>query len=668
MRYFSILIIFGFLFSSTPYKVLSQGCYELVWSDEFNYNGLPDSTNWSYEVGSSGWGNNELQYYTQNRLKNARVEDSILIIEAHKESYQGSQYTSARLITYPNKLYWKYGKIEARIKLPYGQGIWPAFWMLGRDIFEGNGWPACGEIDIMELIGGGEGKDDVSHGTIHWEDAQGNHAMYGDSYQLSQGIFNDDFHDFTIEWNTTSIKWYMDGIKFHEADITPSHLSEFHNEFFILLNVAVGGNWPGNPNSTTQFPQQMMVDYVRVYQKNQTPEIKGKKKVIKAESGVSYSTVESNEFIYSWSVPADAQIVSGQGTHNIKVAWGCTSGTVSCELITRCDTHQLSLPVELAPLQISGKKIVEVNEKNLIYSLPPSFETTYSWMLPEGVQATSEMVSNTIVLDWGSTDGVIKVVTENNCGMDSAQIQVNIVRQLPYPDPEQPHVIPGFLASTDYDYGGEGIAYHDSDAENKGPGSRQDEGVDTEPNDGGENVGWTVAGEWLEYTIQVEKTSLYDIEFRVASTNSNGAFKILFNNEERASVINVPSTGSWTSFTSIYAEDIPLNNTDTLMRIRIETGDFNLGRMVFTESGIGIESNSNKNNIMVYPTAVNYWLQVKNASQQAEFYISDIQGRTMKKGVLSQNKVNVSGLNHGVYLITISDNGHKQTTRFVKIN
>jgi PKD repeat protein len=233
----------------------------LIWSDEFDYSGLPDPSKWNMETGGGGWGNNELQYYTDTE-NNAMVENGILTITAREESVGGRDYTSARITT-QNKFDFKYGRIEARIKLPYGQGIWPAFWMLGAN-FSSVGWPTCGEIDIMEMVGGTD-KDNTVHATLHW-DNDGANANYGLSYTLPSGIFADDYHIFAVEWDSQEIKAYMDDIEYFVADITPEQLSEFQNNFFILLNVAVGGNWPGSPDATTSFPQTMEVDYVRVYQ------------------------------------------------------------------------------------------------------------------------------------------------------------------------------------------------------------------------------------------------------------------------------------------------------------------------------------------------------------------------------------------------------------------
>jgi len=236
----------------------------LIWSDEFDYTGFPDPSKWNIETGGNGWGNNELQYYT-NSQNNVLVDNEILTITAREESVGGRDYTSARITT-QNKFTFKYGRIEARIKLPYGQGMWPAFWMLGANI-NSVSWPACGEIDIMEMVGG-PGNDNTTYATLHW-DNDGTHADYGQSYTLPSGILADDYHIFAVEWNSQGINAFIDDIQYYTVDITPAQLSEFHNNFFIILNVAVGGNWPGSPDETTSFPQTMEVDYVRVFQESE---------------------------------------------------------------------------------------------------------------------------------------------------------------------------------------------------------------------------------------------------------------------------------------------------------------------------------------------------------------------------------------------------------------
>lgn len=227
----------------------------LVWADEFDGTSL-NTDDWTYETGDNGWGNNELQNYLSG-TNNATVADGRLTIEAKKV---GSSYTSARIKT-QGKQSFQYGRIDIRAVLPQGQGIWPALWMLGEN-FSTTGWPACGEIDIMELVGH---EPDKVYGTAHWEN-QGSHAEFGGNKELSSGVFADEFHVFSIIWDAQEITWLLDDVPYHAMSITPSELSEFKEEFFFIFNVAVGGNWPGSPNATTQFPQKMIVDYVRVFQ------------------------------------------------------------------------------------------------------------------------------------------------------------------------------------------------------------------------------------------------------------------------------------------------------------------------------------------------------------------------------------------------------------------
>lgn len=232
----------------------SSDTWQLVWSDEFDGTGI-NSANWTFETGGSGWGNNELEYYT-NRPENATIDNGALIIVAKNESYGGKAYTSARMKTQGLQSF-TYGRIEARIKLPIGQGIWPAFWTLGNSISQ-VGWPKCGEIDIMEHIN----TEQAVHGTMHWDN--NGHAQYGGSVPCDVT----QYHVYSIEWNAGAITWFVDGGKYWEGNITNNINStdEFHLPFFIILNLAVGGNWPGNPTGTTPFPDTMFVDYVRVYQ------------------------------------------------------------------------------------------------------------------------------------------------------------------------------------------------------------------------------------------------------------------------------------------------------------------------------------------------------------------------------------------------------------------
>lgn len=238
----------------------SPPAWQLVWHDEFD-GAVLDTTKWTWDTGGNGWGNAELEYYT-NRVENAHLENGYLVIEARQEPFGNRAYTSARLKTQGLGA-WKYGRIEARIRIPRGQGMWPAFWMLGDDIGQ-VGWPGCGEIDIMENIGKEPSR---VHGTVHGPNYSGANGV-GGSYDLRSGAFADDFHVFAIEWQASGIQWFVDSTLY--KTVLPGDLPGrwvFEHPFFILLNVAVGGYWPGNPDSTTLFPQTMLVDYVRLYQR-----------------------------------------------------------------------------------------------------------------------------------------------------------------------------------------------------------------------------------------------------------------------------------------------------------------------------------------------------------------------------------------------------------------
>ncbi len=239
--------------------------WKLIWSDEFDgaKGSTPDSSKWVMETGGNGFGNNELEYYT-NRADNAAQDgNGKLVITAQAESYMGRNYTSARLKT-AGKFKHTYGRFEARLKLPAGQGLWPAFWMLGSNLDTGTAWPDCGEIDVMENIGK---EPTLVHGTIHGPGYSGGNGI-GKEYELpSKAAFSADYHVFAIEWEQNELRWYVDGTLYQTRK--PSDLSGkkwvYDHDFFILLNLAVGGQWPGNPDNTTKFPQTLTADYVRVY-------------------------------------------------------------------------------------------------------------------------------------------------------------------------------------------------------------------------------------------------------------------------------------------------------------------------------------------------------------------------------------------------------------------
>jgi beta-glucanase (GH16 family) len=249
----------------------------LTWSDEFDgpAGQAPNQSKWKYDIGGGGWGNNELEYYTSSTSNAALDGNGNLVITARRENpagyscwYGSCQYTSARLLT-ADRFTQAYGRFEARIKIPRGQGLWPAFWMLGNDIGS-VGWPNSGEIDIMENVGF---EPSTVHGTIHGPGYSGAGGL-GGGYTLPGGQqFANDFHTFTVDWASDSITWYVDGQQYVRK--TPADLGGnrwvFNHPFFMIMNVAVGGSWPGNPDGSTVFPQQMVIDYVRVYSAGSNP-------------------------------------------------------------------------------------------------------------------------------------------------------------------------------------------------------------------------------------------------------------------------------------------------------------------------------------------------------------------------------------------------------------
>lgn len=265
-----LVFLFGIMGCETDDQQTVTRFTNLVLSDEFNTDGMPDSNLWAYDIGrgpnGDGWGNQELQYYT-DRSENVTIQNGVLLITAREESFEGSQYTSARLLT-KDLFEQQYGRFEARIRLPWGQGIWPAFWMLGADIDE-NPWPGAGEIDIMEYRGQ---EPSVLIGSVHGPGYSAGNAI-SKEFTLENDRFDTGFHIFGIEWGPDFINFYVDDILYNQ--ITPEDIDEetngegawvFDKPFYILMNVAVGGTFVGSPDADTQFPQTMLVDYVRVYE------------------------------------------------------------------------------------------------------------------------------------------------------------------------------------------------------------------------------------------------------------------------------------------------------------------------------------------------------------------------------------------------------------------
>jgi beta-glucanase (GH16 family) len=342
------LIIILLLFSGHGH--LTAQCPQVVWEDEFEQTVLDDNK-WSFQIGDGcdinlcGWGNNELQWY---QSQNVELADGVLKIIAKEEQVNNKSYTSARIRTL-GKGDWAYGRFEASIKLPAGRGMWPAFWMLPTKQVYGK-WPKSGEIDIVELIGS---ETDKVYGTIHYGLPWPNNAYTHESYRLHEGEFADQFHKFAVEWEANEIRWLLDDYVYsikHPEDIAP-HAWPFDQDFHFVLNLAVGGDWPGAPDANTSFPQTMEVEYVRVFD-GFLPSLTGKREVEENEKAVKYAINNAPEgSTFTWALPEGAALIEGQGTSEITVNWGHTGGDIKVVINNACKAQEIALDVLVkAPL------------------------------------------------------------------------------------------------------------------------------------------------------------------------------------------------------------------------------------------------------------------------------------------------------------------------------
>lgn len=308
-----------------------QECYQLIWSDEFNYTGAPLSADWDYDLGGGGWGNNELQTYTNSRV-NSKVENGKLIISALKS---GGNWTSARLVT-RGKHDILYGRVEVRAKLPVGKGTWPAIWMLSTD-WQYGGWPKSGEIDIMEHVGYDPGK---VHGTVHTESF--NHSIgtqVGKSTMVPD--FSTAFHTYTMEWTADKIDLYVDDLKYFTFtnDKTGNYKTwPFDKRFHLLLNIAIGGNWGGAQGIDPNLTQATMeIEYVRLYSKTQIPVITGTTFAVPGDN-YKFSVPANPSATYQWTFPQGVEVISGESTSEVTVKWGNTPGDVTAKISASCGT------------------------------------------------------------------------------------------------------------------------------------------------------------------------------------------------------------------------------------------------------------------------------------------------------------------------------------------
>ncbi|MFZ5940972.1 MAG: family 16 glycosylhydrolase [Bacteroidota bacterium] len=410
------------LLAMAPVFAMAQ-CEILIWQDNFDGTEINREI-WNVLDDNSGGGNAELQYYT-SRPSNVYIENGNLVLKAIKENYEGKIFTSGKVTT-KGIVDWKYGRIEARMRLPEGQGIWPAFWMLSSDNVYGE-WPNSGEIDIMELIG--QEPSNV-YGTLHfgppWNYTNG-------IYTLSSGKFSDDFHTFAIDWAEDSIKWYVDGFMYSKktvADVDqPFQWNAFKERFYVILNLAVGGNWPGSPDATTVFPQTMEIDYVRVYGDPTKQDIRALDKAYPNARHVRYTFTDMPGATFTWSVPAGATIIGGEGTHAISVDWGCDPGTITLDVTNiGCDDQHYELPVSFSELTVAGPSELFPLEDG-VYSLPEMSGTSYTWQYPADA-VPDGTPDDSLLIKWGCDAGYVKVSISNNCFSDRDSMAVALTEPL----------------------------------------------------------------------------------------------------------------------------------------------------------------------------------------------------------------------------------------------
>ncbi|MBN1481230.1 glycosyl hydrolase family protein [candidate division KSB1 bacterium] len=516
--FYAVTVLIFFVFPTMGY---TQG-YQLVWSDEFDGPDI-DLTKWEHEVNGLGGGNNELQYYT-DRLENSFIENGCLVIQALEETFTGPdgtrEYTSARLRTL-NKGDFLYGRFEARIKLPSGQGMWPAFWMLPTDWVYG-GWAASGEIDVMEAINIPKSVYSTIHYGGAWPDNVSSGCTYTEGHGPKATDFSKDFHIYSMEWEPGIMRWYVDGNLFcTKTDWWSSAApfpAPFNQRFYILLNLAVGGDWPGAPDASTVFPQHYIIDYVRVYQiANDPPSVTITNPQDGASLPVGDILIEATASDPDGSITSVAFYQNGNylgedTTEPYSYTWnGTTDGCYTLRAIAADDGG---------------------------YSAEDEIDITVGIGCPQTPFYGTPM----------SVPGTI----------EAEDFDLGRAGEAYY----------------DTDAGNAGGAYRtnvDVDIEACG--------------EGGYNIGWINPDEWLEYTVNVSAAENYTIEVRAASLTSGGTFHIEFDGVDVTGPVSVPATGDWQAWTTVQISNVSLDAGEQVMRFYSESDGYNLNFIKIIEPG-----------------------------------------------------------------------------------
>lgn len=550
--------------------------WSLVWSDEFDGTAL-DAANWTPAIGNGcpslcGWGNNELQYY---RSQNIAVGGGFLTITAKRENYGGAQFTSGRLHS-RGKQSFLYGRIEMRAKLPTGGGMWPAFWMMPEaDVY--GGWAASGEIDIMESANGTTTVGGALHYGGEWPDNTSTSTGYTPGYN-----FADDFHVYTLEWEPDAIRWYVDGVLFstrtssqwYSANAPGNARAPFDQEFYILLNAAVGGWYTGCTEPacvTADFPQQYVIDYVRVYED-----------IVNAAPTVAITTPAPGATPPAGDILIEAEADDADGS------------------VAR----------------------VEFYDGGTLLGTDDTAPYAYTWT---GVGDGCYRIVAKAVDDQGAEGtAAVDITVGAGCG------------QAAYGG--TPPVLPALIEAEDFDVGGEGVAYHDTDASNNGGQYRTDESVDIEicqDAGGGFNVGWLPVGEWLEYTITVPAAGTYTIETRVACLTGGGRFHMEFDGVDRTGDVVVPVTTGWQTWATVTATAQLTAGTQVMRFVPTDDG-FNVNSFEFTTDGtVDVPSAADAGAVLhpAYPNPFNPSTTLAyelTAPQRVTLAVYDVAGRRVR--------------------------------------
>ena len=551
--------------------------YSLVWSDEFDGSSL-NTANWTPDIGTGcpslcGWGNNELEYY---RSQNVTVTGGNLVLTARAESYGGASFTSGKVTT-RGKRSFLYGRVEMRAKLPTGGGMWPAFWMMPQDDVYG-GWAASGEIDIMDSANGTTSVGGALHYGGTWPD----NTSTSSSYSLGGANFADAFHVYAVEWEPDAIRWYVDGMLFmtrvssqwYSSGAPGNARAPFDQAFYIILNAAVGGYYTGCTSYdciTADLPQEYLIDYVRVY-----------------------------EDIVNFAPTVAITAPSGGGT--------LPTGDIVIEA-TAADTD-------------GSVSVVEFYDGATYLGEDATAPYSFVWSsVADGCYALTAKAIDDL---GGSGSDTVDITVGAGCGQASYL--------------GSPPVLPARIEAEDFDVGGEGVAYHDLYAGNNGGQYRPAEDVDIETcydAGGGYGVGWIVAGEWMEYTIDVPVAGEYPLDVRVASLSAGGTFHLEFDGVDRTGDVSVPVTTGWQTWATISTTALLPAGVQTLRFVPTLEG-FNLNYLEFQGATTAVPSGPQPADCVLHPCYPNPFNPATTirfdlaAATRVRLVVHDMAGRAVR--------------------------------------